>query len=94
MRDDETVRIISLRRAHKDERMLFQGLTGYAKKASAKEISCCVTSSNRDLSGFFATSNVFPLPGLAGLEQRVKDTHVANGIIQPIGQGDCSAHCL
>ena len=33
MRDDETVRVISLRRAHKDEQTLFQELTGYAKKA-------------------------------------------------------------
>lgn len=32
MRDDETVRVISLRRAHVDERVLFQDLTGYAKK--------------------------------------------------------------
>lgn len=32
MRNDETVRVISLRSASKDERMLFQDLTGYAKK--------------------------------------------------------------
>lgn len=31
MRDDETVRVISLRRASEAEREMFRGLTGYAK---------------------------------------------------------------
>ena len=33
MRDNETVRIISLRRAHVNERTLFRDLTGYARKS-------------------------------------------------------------
>jgi len=31
MREDETVRVISFRRAHEDERELFKSLTGYNK---------------------------------------------------------------
>lgn len=32
MRSDETVRVLSFRRAHEDERQKFQELTGYAKR--------------------------------------------------------------
>jgi hypothetical protein len=34
MRSDETVRVISFRRAHKGERQQFQKLTGYEKSCS------------------------------------------------------------
>jgi uncharacterized DUF497 family protein len=36
MRPDETVRVISLRRAHPDERKIFASLTGYEERKSKK----------------------------------------------------------